>query len=182
MEKELELLHRAEQAVASDFIPASLETKVRLFSLVQGEMPMAAFPDAVDCQVEEEEDSKLSFEVADSFQESVAMSGVSTISSNAGKKNDASLIGDGKKDKKRKQSTSSNTKKKSKAKKRDIYVSPNTPNVRFDQIGSESVNSDRQVQVDGFALRSYPNIRIRIRFDQLGLSSPNIQTRSPKCT
>ena len=36
------------------------------------------------------------------------------------KKNDASLIGDGKKDKKRKQSTSSDTKKKSKAKKRDI--------------------------------------------------------------
>ena len=62
----------------------------------------------------------MSFEVADSFQESVAMSGVSTISSNAGKKNDASLIGDGKKDKKRKQSTSSDTKKKSKAKKRDI--------------------------------------------------------------
>jgi hypothetical protein len=120
MEKELELLHRAERAVASDFIPASLETKVRLFSLVQGEMPMPAFPDAVDYQVEEEEDSKLSFVVADSFQESVAMSGVSTISSNAGKKNDASLIGDGKKDKKRKQSTSSDTKKKSKAKKRDI--------------------------------------------------------------
>ena len=73
MEKELELLHRAEQAVASDFIPASLETKVRLFSLVQGEMPMEAFPDAVDCQVEEEEDSKLSFEVADSFQFSVCV-------------------------------------------------------------------------------------------------------------
>eukprot|EP01082_Thalassiosira_pseudonana_P000781 g1142.t1 g1142 contig10:1468593-1470029(+) len=32
------------------------------------------------------------------------------------------------------------------------------------------------------SIKSDPNVCIRIRIDQLGLGSPNIQTRSPKCT